>query len=166
MREARILGSVEGVHDAGQHGGDDEGVGDALAARQLDPGLGFEGGELDDPSPRVDGAYDGRDAGHVVGRHAHQRGIVFGCGAELDGAEDVGDQVLVPQHRGLRGSRRAAREQEHGDVFGIHRPARVRPRAFPRAGEEGLPGHHAGLRQPRQRFDAHLFRDEIGGHDL
>ena len=37
---------------------------------------------------------------------------------ELDGAEDVGRQVPVPQYRALRGGGRPARHQQHGDRVG------------------------------------------------
>ena len=53
------------------------------------------------------------------GGHADQLGLVLVGAEELDGGEDVGGQVPVAQHRGLRLAGGAAREQQDGDVLGV-----------------------------------------------
>ena len=109
-------------------------------ARELEPGLGAEARQLHDAPPRVDRARDRRHAGDVVRRHADERGVLLGGRAELDGAEDVRDEVPVAQHRGLRRAGGAAGEEQDRDVVAVHRPLgaargrrRARAREAPRA---------------------------------
>ena len=105
------------VADARQHRGDDHGVGDLLATHGVDPAPGVELGQVDDAPAGVEVREQVGDAGDVVGRHAHEDGLVLAGAAELDGADDVRGEVAVAQHRGLGRRGRAARvEQDRGGL--------------------------------------------------
>ena len=80
--------------------------------------------------PEVEVAEQVGQAGHVVGRHADEHGLVGAGAAELDRADDVGGQVAVAQHGGLGGGGGAAGVEEDGGAVtvGRHRPA-ARPTA-------------------------------------
>ena len=107
----RVVFVFEGFDDAPQHGGHDEGGGDLFGAGQLDPGLRREVGELDRTTAGIDGTQDRGDSGDMVRRHADQCGFRSVGGHEVDGSEDVGDQMPLSQHRRLRHTCCAAGEK-------------------------------------------------------
>ena len=71
-------------------------------AGRFDPRIGAEVGELYYASAGVHGTERRCDAGHMVGRYAHEGGFIFFRRHELHRAHDVGHQMLVAQHGGLR----------------------------------------------------------------
>ncbi len=121
---ARALG-VEVFHDPGQHRGHDHCAGDPLGPNEVDPGVGLERRELEQATSGEGVREDRGDAGHVIWRDAHQGRLLLAGRAELDGTEDVGDQVALAKDRRLGVSRRAAGEQEHGHVLAVECPVVV-----------------------------------------
>ena len=55
-----------------------------------------------------------------IGKHAEHHVIGALAGAAGQGLLDVGEEVAVAEHRGLRVPGGAAREHEHGEVVGLH----------------------------------------------
>ena len=107
------------VNDPGQHGRHHHRAGDAVGAHEVQPGGGREARQVDDPAPGVEIGQDRPEAGDVVGRRGHERGLVLAGRCELDCLQHVGGQVLVPQQHALGTRRRAAGEQhDRGVVVG------------------------------------------------
>jgi hypothetical protein len=114
-------GALEHVGDARQHRGHDHGVGDAVPAHGPHPAGGVELAQVDEPAPQVEVAQEVGQPGHVVGRHAHEDGLVVARRPVLHGADHVRRQVPVAQHRGLgRGGGAAGVEQDRR-VVGLGR---------------------------------------------
>ena len=123
-------GVLDRLEDPPQHRRHHHGVGDPLVRGEAHPRAGLEGRQVHDATPGVERAQHRRDPRDVVRRHADQLRLRRLAAQELDARDDVGDQVPVAQHRRLGLRRRAAREQQHGDLLGV---------------DEGvLPGHRLG----------------------
>ncbi len=87
-------------------------------AASLSHSSGSKAGRSKNPPHGVDGAQQGRDSGNVVGRHAHQRGLLLAGGSELDGAENVREQVGMPQDRRFGCGRGPAGKELNRDALG------------------------------------------------
>ncbi len=89
------------------------------SAASSHPSAGVEGGQVHDATPRVERAQHRCDAGDVVRGHADQLRLGRLAAEELDARDDVRDEVAVAQDRRLRLRRRAAGEEQHGDLLGV-----------------------------------------------
>ena len=118
-RRRRRARSLEPLHDACQHRGNDKRLRDAFGRDQLEPGGRVELRQHHDASSCVDRRQDRRDARDVIGRNRHERGLVLGGRAEFHRREHVRAQVTVTEHGGLRCTGGAAGEELHGDRIGI-----------------------------------------------
>ena len=116
----------------------------AAASRTHDGGI--EGRQVHDATSRVERAQHRRNAGDVVRGDADQLRLGRLAAEELDARDDVGHEVPVAQDRRLGLRRGAAREEQHGDLFGV---------------DEGmLAGHGLGDGRFERRFG-----DDVGGAD-
>ena len=114
-RDPQRLVGLHGLDDLAEHGRHEHGVGDALVARGDQPVLGREAhaGHGHDAPTDVGVAEHRGDAGDVERRHHHDGGFVLAGRRELERVEDVGEQLVVLEDRGLGLGRRAAGEEEH-----------------------------------------------------
>ena len=146
---------LHGGDDPGQHRRHDERVRHLLVARRDDPLLGREARERDDAAPHVGGAEHRGDARDVERRHREQDGFVLVGGRELDRVEDVGQELVVLEHRRLRRRRGAAREQQDRGSFRVVGEGTQRGRA----GRGGDPGRvvvdHDGGLEPLDQLRPH-----------
>ena len=163
VRHAGGLLAFERGDDSRQHRRHHEGGGDAFGASRLDPRIGAEVGKLHHAPPGVDGTQGRGDAGDVVRRHAHQRRVVLLRGHELDGTDDVGDEMSMAQHRRFRRAGGAAGEQQHADVFRVHRTLLVRIAASFGNGEKRVSGAGVHAFPPLEARQAVVVRHQIGG---
>ncbi len=166
--QGRQIRRYTGVHagdDPGEHRRHHEGVGDALRRGKPEPVVRIEGRQQHDAALRVDGAEQRRDAGDVIGRHAHERRFVRSGRAKLYGAEDVRQQIRMAQYRRLRRRGGAAGEQLNGDrVVGFVRRNVGFDPLFRGADKCGAGPGHAALVGGESLNPAHVA-DEAGGCD-
>ena len=101
--------------DSPQHRRHQKRMGRLLGCGEPQPVIGIERREEQNPPHRIDRAQQGSNPGDVVGRYAHQRGFLLGSRTELDGTENVGEQVGMPQERRLRSRRGPAGEELNRD---------------------------------------------------
>ncbi len=130
QRRCRCPRTGELLDDAGQHRRYDHGAGHLLRGHQAQPGARGEIRQVDETAAGVDVRQHGPDTGDVIRRNAGQCRLGRLRGAELDGLQDVGDEVGVPQHNRFRLGRRPAGEQQDRRrvIIDIHRLGRLRER--------------------------------------
>ena len=76
------------------------------------PPFGGEGGQRQQPPARPDGGEHGGHPGDVEGRGGQHQGLVLAGPGELHRLHDVGEEIVVGEHRRLGGPRRAAGEED------------------------------------------------------
>ena len=97
-------------------------MGDAFRSDRGDPLNGVEHWQLDQPTTTENRGQDGCHPGNMVRRHGHQGGLVSVGSQKINRAEDVSNEMTLPQHHRFGSTAGTRRVQHDGDVVVVERP--------------------------------------------